>query len=120
MKDKETKRLPRPRIQRAFVRWFNENRTRFAVPVRLTKITAKGIELHFYGYPECLSVWLSSDGIGVHVEWQGEYWDALLDMDIYLCHTPDGYKCEHCVPDNGEPVVLYSQPRGAMAGSSLR
>lgn len=101
------KHLPRPRIQRAFVRWFNDNRSRFEVPVRLTKITAKGVELHFINYPDCISVWLSSDELGVNVKWQGDYWDALFDMDLYPCHTPDGYKCEFCVPDNGESATLF-------------
>lgn len=101
------KHLPRPRIQRAFVRWFNENYTCFMVPILISKITAKGVELHFHNYPDCLSVWLSSDEISVHVEWQGEYWDALFDMDLYPCHTPDGYKCEFCVSDNGESATLF-------------
>jgi len=101
------KRLPRPRIQRAFVLWFNENRTRFEVPIRLTKITAKGVELHFHNYPDCLTVWLSSDALSVNVEWQGDWWDRLVDLDAYLYHTHGGYRCRFCVVDNGESAVLF-------------
>jgi len=108
MKNMTIKRLPRPRIQRAFVRWFNKNRIRFEVPIHLTKISANGIELHFHNYPDCLSVWLSSDALGAHVEWQGEYWDNLIDLDAYLCHTPSGYTCEFCGPDGSESVALFS------------
>ena len=100
-------RLPRPRLQRAFVLWFNENNTRFKIPVRLTKITAKGVELHFQNFPGCLSVWLANDELRVYVEWQGEPWDALFDMDLYPSRTPDGYKCDQCVPDEGESVALF-------------
>jgi len=101
------KHLPRPRIQRTFVRWFNENHTRFMVPIRLTKITAKGVELHFQNYPDCLSVWLSSYELGVHVEWQGDYWDALFNQEVYLCRTPGGYKCEFCELDYGKSAALF-------------
>ncbi len=101
------KRLPRPRIQRAFVRWFNENYTRFMVSVRLTKITAKGVELHFHNYPDCLLVWLSNNEINVHVEWQGKYWDELIDLNAYPCHAPGGYKCKLCVQENGESATLF-------------
>ena len=100
-------RLPRPRLQRAFVLWFNQNHTRFKIPLRLTKFTAKGVELHFQNFPDCLSVWLAHDELRVFVEWQGEPWDALFDMDLYLSRTPDGYKCDQCVPDEGEPVALF-------------
>ena len=31
----------------------------------------------------------------------------LYDMDIRVCRTPDGYKCEYCVPDEGEPITFY-------------
>jgi len=101
------KHLPRDCIQRAFLFWFKENHTRFEVPLSLTKITAKSMELRFHKYPDCLSVWLSNDELRVHVEWQGEYWDALISLDAYPFHMPDGYKCELCVPDCGESSVLY-------------
>jgi len=91
-----SKKLPRPRIQRAFVRWFRENHTRFAVPVRLSKITAKGILLNFPNHSDCLSVWLSSWNLSVHVEWQGVNWDMLISLDANPEPVPGGYRCRCC------------------------
>jgi hypothetical protein len=41
--------LPRrsPRYQRAFVRWFQANHSRFLVPVNLKKINAKTVIVQF-------------------------------------------------------------------------
>lgn len=84
---------PRPRIQRAFVRWFRENHNRFAVPVRLTKITGKGILLNFPKHPDCLSVWLSRWDLSVHVTWQEVWWDMLISLDAFPEQVPGGYRC---------------------------
>lgn len=61
--------LPRPRIQRAFVQWFRENRHRFNVSARLGKISGSGIELTFPNPSKCLSAWLSGSGLEVFVDW---------------------------------------------------
>lgn len=88
--------LPRPRLQRAFVLWFRENRARFAVPVRLTRISAAGILLTFPDKPECLSVWLSRWDLSVNVDWQGVTWDTLLSLDASPELTAVGYRCSFC------------------------
>lgn len=102
------KRHPRPQIQRAFLSWLNENQTHFGLPIRITKITAKAVELRFLNYPECLSVWLTGNELGVHVEWQEDYWDCLIDLDVSPIHTLDGYQCKHCATDNAEEVIVFS------------
>lgn len=99
--------IPRPRIQRAFVRWFIENYTRFMVPVRLTKISGKGVEIHFQGYPDCLSAGLSRNELGVYVEWQGEGWDCLIDLEANPIHTRGGYQCKSCVNENDEQAMVF-------------
>ncbi len=101
------KHLRRPRIQRAFMHWFNENHTRFAIPIRVTKITAKGVELRFQNYPDCLSVVLSSDELAVHVEWLGERWDRIIDLDVWAYHTRGGYKCRCCWDERGESAEIF-------------
>lgn len=103
-------RLPRPRIQRAFVSWLNEKQHCFRVPVHISKITAKGIELRFKNYPDCLSVWLTSNELGVHVEWQGVYWDCLVDLDASPFHALGGYQCERCVhQDEAQAMIFLSR-----------
>jgi len=90
------KRQARPRIQRAFLRWFQENRRRFNVRIELSQITDKGVRLHFSGYPDILSVWLSRWDLSVCVDWQGESWDMLISLDAIPESSPTGYRCMLC------------------------
>jgi hypothetical protein len=99
--------LRRPRIQRAFEHWFKNNNTRFAVPVFVTKISGKGIELRFQNYPDCLSVWLGLFSLSVHVNWQGHWWDMLMDLDASIITTHDGYKCELCLFQHGNSAKIF-------------
>jgi hypothetical protein len=62
------KRHARPRIQRAFLRWFQENRRRFNVRIELSQIT----------------------------DWQGESWDMLISLDAIPEASPAGYRCTLC------------------------
>lgn len=102
------KRLPRPQIQRAFVSWLNERQSCFRVGIRISKITAKGVELVFKGYPDCLSVWLTRSELGVHVEWQGVYWDCLIDLDASPFHTLGGYQCGRCEHEEGVSGMIFT------------
>jgi len=90
------KRQARPRIQRAFLRWFQENRCRFNVRIELSQITDKGIRLRFPEYPDVLSVWLSRWDLSVCVDWQGESWDMLISLDAIPEASPSGYRCTLC------------------------
>ena len=89
--------LPRPRIQRAFVLWFRENRARFKVPVRLTTVTHAGIMLNFPSHTECLCVLLSRGDLSVHVKWQGVAWDMLISLDAWPEPVNGGYRCSLCL-----------------------
>ena len=99
--------LRRPRIHRAFVRWLKKNSTRFAVPLRVTKVKGKGMELRFDNYPDCLSVWLSKDVIAVHVVWQGKWWDMIIYRKILPAYKRGGFICECCFVEPGESVVIF-------------
>ena len=93
------KRKPRPRIQRAFVRWLQENRHRFDVQIQLVRITDKGITLRFPQQPDILSVWISRWSLSVCVDWLGETWDMLISLDAAPVSSPTGYRCTFC--ENG-------------------
>lgn len=67
--------------------------TRFAVSVRLSKITGKGIVLNFPNHPDCLSVWLSRWDLSVHVKSQEVDWDMLISLDSCPEPVPGGYWC---------------------------
>ncbi|MEI8159116.1 MAG: hypothetical protein WCH60_19835 [Burkholderiales bacterium] len=83
---------PRPRIQRTFVRWFRENRSRFIVPIQITEVSHSGIGLKFPSHPGCLSVGLSRFDLSVYVDWQGTGWDMLISLDAVPERVPGGYR----------------------------
>jgi hypothetical protein len=102
------KAIPRNPIQHSFFRWYRKNRTRFLIPFRISKISADYVKMYFQNYPDCLSVSLSRNAIGVYVEWQGEPWDELIDYDASPFPTSGGYKCKQCVYENGDSATLFS------------
>lgn len=104
---KSIKYLSRDCIQRAFLRWINENRSHFKVPIQLAEVSAKGAKFHFHNYPDCLTVWLANDALRVAVDWKGKPWDVIFDMDLYPRQTPDGFKCTLCEAEDGEPATLF-------------
>ena len=99
--------LRRPRIRRAFDIWYKNNSSSFAVPILFKRNNAQGIELRFDNYPDCLSVGLSNDELAVHVEWQGEWWDMIIDLDVWYRKTRGGYLCECCLYEHGETVPVF-------------
>lgn len=101
------KHLPRRRIQRAFVCWFRENHGRFKTSVRVARISAGLVELHFPEHPDCLSACLSSYDLNVYVTWQGEYWDMLSSLEASPFHTAEGWKCRQCVIENSDSAKLF-------------
>jgi hypothetical protein len=99
--------LSRRRIQRAFVCWFRENRGRFKTSVRVAKISARLVELHFPGHPDCLSASLSPYELNVCVTWHGECWDLLSSFEASPFHTAEGWKCKQCVFEHGDSARLF-------------
>ena len=95
---KNPMRAGRPRIQRAFFRWLEAHQRRFAVPLRIIKRTDRYVEMAFVGVNPLLSVTLTSE-IGVHVNWHGEWWDALMFFEACPTRSPQGYICETCLPE---------------------
>ena len=89
---KLSRHRPRPRIQRAFVLWLRENRSRFFVPIQITEVNHSGIGLKFPNYPDCLSVGLSRFDLSVYVEWHGIGWDMLISLDAVPERVPGGYR----------------------------
>lgn len=104
--DDVSKPIPRTCFQRAFVRWFQENCSRFAVPVRLASVTAKGVRLNFPNHPDCIFVWLNHMGLSVCVDWDGTCWDMLISLDVSEKAVPGGYRCELCEDANSSWLTL--------------
>jgi hypothetical protein len=83
---------PRPRIQRAFMMWFRESRSRSIVPLQITEVNHSGIGLKFPSHPDCLSVGLSRFDLSVYVDWEGIGWDMLISLDAIPERVPGGYR----------------------------
>ena len=88
--------LRRPRIHRAFVKWLKKNSTRFAVPLRMTKIKGE-FRFYFENYPDCFFVQifrhnLAAYDLAVYVEWQGRLFDILLLEGTDPIVTRGGYE----------------------------
>ena len=77
---KTQRNLPHPRIQRAFVRWFRENRFRFTLPVDLAEINTAVIQINFPKHLDCISACLSSSDLYVSVDCEGQYWDLQVRL----------------------------------------
>lgn len=92
-------RIARRRFHRAFFRWLHENQLRFlTAPLRLVKRTDRCMEFSISGLNPVLSFTLTTWELGVHVEWQGVWWDALVFFECcpeavacggYICHLCD-------------------------------
>lgn len=89
----------RRRIQRAFLEWFAESRFRFAVPLKIVRRTKHNIQLEFVNAQSMIRVTLCSWEIYVWFEWQGEYWDGLIDFMATPELTDTGYVCSLCDPE---------------------
>lgn len=72
----------RPRVERAFLHWFREHRSRFAIAPRIAARTDTMIALSFEGITPMIVAYIGRDGAGVDVE-RGRVWfDRLLDLDV--------------------------------------
>lgn len=98
--------LPRPRIQRAFIRWFEKNRCRFKIPCRITEIRGDSVQLKFVNYPDCLSVRMGKNSLDVVVDWRGQCWDMLISLDLSVNKLPAGYECKFCTMHTGGSTVF--------------
>lgn len=91
-------KLPRPRIQRAFVHWLRANASRFAVPVKIIRCQHRCMDIALEHLNPCLEIFLTWE-IGVGVTWQGTFWDYLTSFEAAPIHTPQGYVCDLCEPE---------------------
>lgn len=89
----------RPRIQRAFIKWLQENKHRFNVPVKIARRTDQAIELVFAGLHPAFLVCLNSSGIKICVYWQGVTWDILYSIDVEPSGIAGGYHCKWVYPE---------------------
>jgi len=80
-----------------FVKWFNENGWKLAVPM-LIKARAEGsLRFGFVGLTDALEVIVYGHGLSVTVTHEGECWDVLLDLDFVPESVAGGVVCKLCI-----------------------
>lgn len=86
----------RPRVQRAFLRWFEINRMRFAILPRIVRRIDHRLTLSFTGITPLISAFLSDENIHAVVEIDGTRMDTLFSSDLFLKRDRNGYFCTLC------------------------
>ncbi len=90
---------PRPRIQRAFLRWLGEHKDDFKARPMAPRRTDEFIYLSFHGVTAQVTAALTRSEINVEACEQGECWDLLLSLDVSPQRITDGYECSLCLPE---------------------
>jgi hypothetical protein len=90
--------MPRRKIQRAFLTWLEQSRSRFAIDVKLGRRTDRLLEFSFVGVTPGIKGFLNTREIEIFVIYEGDYWDILVDFDADPKRVLGGYICEACPP----------------------
>ena len=113
---KASAKLPRRHWQRTFLHWFEISRNRFLVPIHIGRIMHERICFSIVGFAGCLAGTVRENGLSVSVEWQGECFDLVFDLDISPRRNESGYFCGCCLP---EYVVHYPTREALLVGHSF-
>jgi len=89
-----------PKNRYLFLNWLSENRHRFPFYPRVVKHRKHSIEFDFIGITGVIRVlFYPKSGIDIAVWWQGKGWDSLIDFDVSVRRSEDGYYCALCKPE---------------------
>lgn len=86
----------RPRIQRAFLRWLEEKRSRLPFGLTRTRRTDALLTMQIGVAEPHLLLQLSRWSLSVLVVWQGKDWDLLYDNDVVPVRVSNGHVCGLC------------------------
>lgn len=86
-----------PDLQRAFLAWLDEARSRLAVGIHIERSTVEITEFTFELANHVLIGALMSHGdLVVSVEWKDECWDFLFSEEVRPQKTTEGIVCSVC------------------------
>jgi hypothetical protein len=88
------------RTQRDFVTWYRQNAQRFIIQLRLVSRSRERLDLAFVGITSVISARLSENGLIVTADINDECFDTIADIEAHPQHTPLGYVCTLCDPDD--------------------
>jgi hypothetical protein len=92
-------------IQRAFLKWLEDNRARFAGEIKLGRRADSGLEFSFAGINSAISGTLTTWEIIVTVTHEDECWDFLLSLDAEPKRVQGGYVCDLCPAQPAERAM---------------
>lgn len=87
----------RRQYQRDFMRWFAENRDRFAVTPHKPKATVRYVDLRFPNLSSLLRIEIRAASISVFVIWKERDFDTIFDMDMHPAWNGSAYRYRLCV-----------------------
>ena len=103
--------MPKPRayILRFFKYWLRQNHSSFLIPPQIVRTTDTDIHFTFQGIAGEIWGYLNRhSGLTIGVNWKGECWDLLFEIDTCETKTAHGYICSLCVPPH---QVCYATRR---------
>jgi len=83
----------RPRFQRCFLQWLEEERHRLLVQPRVIRRKDKCLELAFSGLTPTITFNVTVGEINVFVEWSGVFWDLLYTETVSFVRSGGVYIC---------------------------
>jgi hypothetical protein len=87
----------RRRFHRTFFSWLQDNQSRFVTPpFHLINRTDCFMTFNIEDLNPAISFGLSRWELGVHVHWQGVYWDSLIYFESLPKAVAGAYKCNFC------------------------
>lgn len=81
-----------------FLHWYATHHADLPFRFYIRQRLATGWYLGIHGIHPCIQIFLGKNALCVAVEWEGECWDLLLDLDIVPVRTSTGYQCALCEP----------------------
>lgn len=91
--------MPNNFIQKAFGLWLSRNRARFRFQPRIVKKIRNCIALRFAGISQKIGCVITSSGLTIYVNHEGECWDIVADFGVSESRSSKGYYCGLCEPE---------------------
>jgi len=99
----KTQKYYRPRVQRAFLRWYELNRDRFPAELQFVKRTDRCLKVTLPGLCPLITFDLLRSGtyfeFNPTVTMNDDSFDLLLWLDVSIQNTKGGYICRMCQDD---------------------
>ena len=84
-------------LQRAFLAWIEESRSRLAIAICIGQSTPEVTEFTFVvANPVLIGSLTACGDLVISAEWEGECWDFLLSEEVRPALSQEGFVCSLC------------------------